>query len=82
MLYVCAWSAKNSNLACKQLYDRLVQKDKCKKMQLIAVLNQLIKQAFAIAKSGKMYPPVGKKIFVFKHSSFRAKRGICMLRSK
>lgn len=59
MLYVCAWSAKKSNLACQQLYDRLVQKGKSKKLALIAVVNKLIRQAFAIAKSGQLYQPVG-----------------------
>lgn len=59
MLYVCAWSAKKSNLACKQLYDRLVEKGKSKRLALIAVVNKLIKQAFAIAKSGQVYQPVG-----------------------
>lgn len=58
ILYVCAWSAKKKNLACKQLYDRLVEKGKAKKLALIAVVNKLIKQAFAIAKSGQMYQPV------------------------
>lgn len=59
MLYVCAWSAKKTNLACQQLYDRLVEKGKSKKLALIAVVNKLIKQAFAIAKSGQLYQPVG-----------------------
>lgn len=65
MLYVCAWSAKKSNLACKQLYDRLVQKGKSKKLALIAVVNKLIRQAFAIAKSGQLYQPVGQKNICF-----------------
>lgn len=49
MLYVCAWSAKRCNKACKELYDRLVAKGKAKRLALIAVANKLIKQAFAIA---------------------------------
>jgi transposase len=57
MLYVCAWSAKKCNHACKQLYDRLVEKGKSKKLALIAVANKLIKQAFAIAMSGIKYQP-------------------------
>ncbi len=59
ILYVCAWSAKKGNLACKQLYDRLVEKGKSKRLALIAVANKLVKQAFAIAKSGIKYQPVG-----------------------
>ena len=55
MLYVCAWSAKRYNKACKELYDRLVAKGKSKRLALVAVANKLIKQAFAIAASGKTY---------------------------
>lgn len=55
MLYVCAWSAKKINKACREIFDRLVEKGKAKKLALIAVANKLLKQAFAIAKSGKYY---------------------------
>lgn len=49
MLYVCSWSAKRYNEGCKQLYERLVEKGKAKRLALIAVVNKLLKQAFAIA---------------------------------
>jgi len=49
LLYMCAWSAKRCNETCKALYDRLVEKGKSKKLALIAVVNKLLKQAFAIA---------------------------------
>jgi transposase len=49
MLYVCAWSAKGYNKACSELYERLLAKGKAKKLALIAVVNKLLKQAFAIA---------------------------------
>ena len=55
LLYVCAWSAKRCNSACKELYDRLLQKGKAKKQALIAVANKLLKQAFAIAISNEKY---------------------------
>lgn len=55
MLYVCAWSAKKINKACRELFDRLVEKGKAKKLALIAVANKLLKQAFAITKSNKYY---------------------------
>lgn len=55
MLYVCAWSAKKCNKACKELYDRLVENGKSKKLALIAVVNKLIKQAFAIATKKEYY---------------------------
>lgn len=54
-LYVCSFSAKKSNAACKALYERLVAKGKNGKLALIAVCNKLLKQAFAIVKSGIPY---------------------------
>jgi transposase len=55
MLYVCAWSAARCNLACRQLYQRLMAKGKAKKLALVAVANKLLKQAFAIATSNRKY---------------------------
>src|SRR5690606_4528270 len=55
MLYVCAWSAKKINKACKELFERLVEKGKAKKLALIAVANKLLKQAFAIANKNIFY---------------------------
>lgn len=54
-LFVCSFSAKKSNAACKALYERLVAKGKNGKLALIAVCNKLLKQAFAIIKSGIPY---------------------------
>jgi transposase len=54
-LFMCSFSAKRSNAACKALYDRLVAKGKNGKVALIAVCNKLLKQAFAIIKSGVPY---------------------------
>jgi transposase len=55
MLYLCSWSAKRYNKACKELYDRLVAKGKAKKLALIAVANKLLKQAFAMATQKTKY---------------------------
>ncbi len=55
LLYMGACSAKKYNAACKNLFDRLVQKGKPKKVALIAVANKLIKQAFAVVTQNKMY---------------------------
>lgn len=55
LLYLCAWSAKRCNKACKELYDRLVAKGKSKKLALIAVANKLIKQAFTIISNNSLY---------------------------
>jgi len=54
-LFMCSFSAKKSNAACQALYDRLVAKGKNGKVALIAVCNKLLKQAFAIVKSGVPY---------------------------
>lgn len=55
VLYMAATSAIRCNKACKDLYERLRAKGKPHKVALIAAINKLIKQAFAIAKSGKQY---------------------------
>ncbi|MDN3666916.1 IS110 family transposase [Algibacter miyuki] len=55
LLFMCSFNACKYNHACKAIYDRLVAKGKSKKLALIAVCNKLLKQAFAIAKSGLIY---------------------------
>jgi hypothetical protein len=52
---MCALSAKNCNKACRELYDRLVQQGKKKKLALIAVANKLLRQVFAIIKNKLRY---------------------------
>lgn len=55
LLFLCAFSACKHNKACRELYDRIVNKGKSKKLALMAVANKLLKQSFAIAKSGRPY---------------------------
>lgn len=55
VLYMAATSAIKCNKACKDLYERLRGRGKPYRVALIAVVNKLIKQVFAIAKSGKPY---------------------------
>jgi transposase len=55
LLFLCSFSACKYNKGCKDLYERIVSKGKSKKLALIAVSNKLLKQAFAIAKSGLQY---------------------------
>lgn len=55
LLFLCAFSACKHNKACREIYERIVNKGKSKKLALIAVANKLLKQAFAIAKSGLPY---------------------------
>lgn len=57
MLYMCTWSARKCNKACRELYDRLIAQGKAKKLALIAVANKLLKQAFAIATQNVTFNP-------------------------
>lgn len=54
-LYMCSLQASRYNKTCKNLYERLVNKGKSKKLALIAVANKLLKIVFAIVKSGLPY---------------------------
>ena len=56
-LFMCSFTASQCNPQCHALYQRIVNKGKSKKLALIAVCNKLIKQSFAIAKSGIPYDP-------------------------
>lgn len=55
LLFMCSFNACKYNKACKALYERIIAKGKSKKLALIAVCNKLLKQAFAIVKSGLPY---------------------------
>lgn len=55
LLYMCAQAAMGSNAACGALYARLKGRGKPGKLALMAVAHKLIRQAFAVAKSGKPY---------------------------
>ncbi len=55
LLFLCAFSACRHNKGCREIYERITAKGKSKKLALIAVSNKLLKQAFAIAKSGLPY---------------------------
>lgn len=54
-LFMCSFTACEHNPQCRALYNRIINKGKSKKLALIAVCNKLIKQSFAIAKSGLPY---------------------------
>lgn len=55
VLFICSWSAVKYNAQCKALYERILEKGKCKKLALIAVCNKLLRQAFGIIKSKNKY---------------------------
>lgn len=55
LLFICSSSACKHKKACRDIYERIIAKGKSKKLALLAVCNKLLKQAFAIAKSGLPY---------------------------
>jgi len=55
LLYMCAWTAKFSNRACRALYERLKAKGKPEKVIKIAIAHKLLKQAFALARKNELY---------------------------
>ena len=55
--YMPAMTAIRYNKPMKEFYERLVSKGKPKKVALIAVANKLLRQAFAVLKSGCPYDP-------------------------
>lgn len=54
-LFLSSFTACQYNKACRELFERIVAQGKSKKLALLAVCNKLLKQAFAIAKSGMPY---------------------------
>lgn len=48
MLYIASWSAVRYNKPCQALYERLKAAGKAPKLALIAVVNKLLRQAFAV----------------------------------
>jgi hypothetical protein len=55
LLFLCSFNACKHNKPCRELYERIVNKGKIKRLALIAVANKLLKQCCAIAKSGRPY---------------------------
>ena len=72
-LYMCALNAKETNGACKELFDRLVEEGKSKKFAIISVVNKLLKQLFGVVKTSVCSTEIILKklpdLFVFMHSS-------------
>lgn len=55
ILYMGALNAKETNQACKALFDRLVANGKNKKAAVIAVCNKLLKQVFGCVKNKTLF---------------------------
>lgn len=54
-LFMCSLQAIKCNEACRNLYERFRQKGKAARVALMAVCHKLLRQAFAIVKSGKTF---------------------------
>jgi transposase len=55
LLYMAAMSARKYNAECRKLYERLLERGKSAKQALMAVINKLIRQVFAVVRSGQPY---------------------------
>jgi transposase len=57
LLYMASWSAIRYNKPCRELYQRLKAAGKAPKVALIAVVNKLLRQAFAVVKFDQDFNP-------------------------
>lgn len=55
LLYLCSWTAKSCNPACKALYARLKALGKPSKVINIAIAHKLLRQAFAVATTSRSF---------------------------
>jgi len=55
LLYMCSWTAKFCNKACREMYERLKAKGKPERVIKVAIANKLLKQAFAVVTSKQEY---------------------------
>lgn len=55
LLYMCSWTAKTCNPACRQMYERLKAKGKPEKVIKVAIAHKLLRQAFAVATKGQPF---------------------------
>ena len=64
LLFMCSFTASVHNKSCSEIYQRITNKGKSKKLALMAVCNKLLKQSFAIAKSGLIYDESYRSVLV------------------
>jgi transposase len=57
LLYMCSWTAKACNPACRKLFQRLLAAGKPPKVINIAIAHKLIRQAFAVATKNIYFSP-------------------------
>lgn len=54
---MCSMNAMKTNTTCKVLYERLRANGKTGKQALVAVMNKLLKQVFAVVENNTLYQP-------------------------
>jgi transposase len=57
LLYLCSWTAKTCNPACKALWSRLMALGKPRKVINIAIAHKLLRQSFAVATKNMAFSP-------------------------
>lgn len=55
LLYLCSWTAKSCNPACRALYERMKAAGKPPKVINIAIAHKLLRQAFAVAMTNRPF---------------------------
>lgn len=55
LLYIASWSAIRYNKPCKDFYERLKANGKPSKLALVAVMNKLVRQVFAVVQQQRMF---------------------------
>jgi len=57
LLYLCSWTARRCNPACKALYIRLIDAGNPAKVINIAIAHKLLRQTFAVATTNRPFSP-------------------------
>lgn len=57
LLYLCSWTAKRCNPACRAMAVRLKAAGKPPKVINVAIAHKLLRQAFAVAMTGQPFSP-------------------------
>lgn len=57
LMYLCSWTAKSCNPACRKLYQRLKAAGKPTKVICIAIAHKLLRQAWAVATQEVRFSP-------------------------
>lgn len=57
LLYLCSWTARACNPACRKLYQRLLLEGKPSKVIGVAIAHKLVRQAFAVATKKIEFSP-------------------------